>query len=58
MRVVGPDGDRLGKVRGVIADSRGQVQALLVKVDGKMATLPAANFSGRGNALVSAMGEG
>ena len=58
MRVFGPDGDRLGKVRGVIADSRGQVQALLVKVDGATATLPAANFSGSGNALVSAMGEG
>ncbi|MFM6829663.1 MAG: hypothetical protein ACKOVA_04920 [Novosphingobium sp.] len=58
MRVLGPDGDRLGKVRGVIADSHGQVQALLVKVDGATATLPAANFSGSGNALVSAMGEG
>lgn len=58
MRVLGPDGDRLGKVRGVIADSRGQVQAVLVKVDGATAALPAANFSGSGNALVSAMGEG
>lgn len=58
MRVLGPDGDRLGKVRGVIADSRGQVQALLVKIDGATATLPAANFSGSGNAVVSAMGEG
>lgn len=58
MRVLGPDGDRLGKVRGVIADSRGQVQALLVKVDGATATLPAANFSGSGNAVISAMGEG
>lgn len=58
MRLLGPDGDHLGKVRRVIADSRGQVQALLVKVDGATATLPAANFSGSGNALVSAMGEG
>lgn len=58
MRVLGPDGNRLGKVRGVIADAHGQVQELLVKVDGATATLPAANFSGSGNTLVSAMGEG
>jgi len=57
MRVLGPDGNRLGKVSGVIADVHGGVQALLVKVDGTTATLPAANFSGSGNALVSAMGE-
>jgi len=58
MRVLGPDGNRLGKVRGVIADAHGQVQELLVKVDGATATLPAANFSGSGKALVSAMDEG
>jgi len=58
MRVLGPDGHRLGKVRGVIADAHGQVQDLLVNVDGTAATLPATNFSGSGNALVSAMGEG
>jgi hypothetical protein len=57
MTVLGPDGNRLGKVRGVIADTRGQVRAVLVKVAGATATLPAANFSGRGNALVSAMGQ-
>jgi hypothetical protein len=57
MSVLGPDGNRLGKVRGVIADAHGQVQELLIKVDGTTATLPAANFSGSGNALVSAMGE-
>jgi hypothetical protein len=57
MSVLGPDGNRLGKVRSVIADAHGEVQAVLVKVDGSTATLPAANFSGKGNALVSAMGE-
>ena len=57
MRVLGPDGNHLGKVRGVIADAHGQVQELLVKVDGTSATLPATNFAGSGNALVSAMGE-
>ena len=58
MRILGPDGNRLGKVRGVIADAHGEVQQVLVKVDGETAMLPAANFSGSGSALVSAMGEG
>lgn len=57
MSVLGPDGHRLGKVRSVIADAHGEVQAVLVKVDGATATLPAANFSGEGTALISAMGK-
>ncbi|HEY9092272.1 hypothetical protein [Parasphingorhabdus sp.] len=47
--------NRLGKVRGVIADAH---EELLVKVDSATAMLPAANFSGSGNTLVSAMSEG
>lgn len=58
MNVLGPDGEKIGKIRDVIADSRGQVRELLVKVDGEKALLPAANFSGSGNAVISAMGEG
>jgi sporulation protein YlmC with PRC-barrel domain len=60
MSVLGPDGEKIGKIREVLADSRGRVQSLLVKVDGQKAMLPAANFSGSGNgkAVVSAMGEG
>jgi len=42
----------------VITDGRGEVQSLLVKVDGEQASLPAANFTGSGNAVMSAMGEG
>jgi hypothetical protein len=44
----------------VIADGRGQVQSLQVKVDGTEAMLPAGNFQagGNGSAQVSAMGEG
>ncbi|MGV3555856.1 MAG: PRC-barrel domain-containing protein [Croceibacterium sp.] len=57
MPVLAPDGEKIGKVRQVLADSRGQVQALLVKVDGEKAVIPAAQFSGSGNAVVSAMGE-
>ena len=57
MPVLAPDGEKIGKVRQVLTDSRGQVQALLVKVDGEKAVIPAAQFSGSGNAVVSAMGE-
>jgi sporulation protein YlmC with PRC-barrel domain len=56
MSVLGPDGEKIGKIREVIADSRGRVQSLLVRVDGQKALLPAANFNGK--AVVSAMGEG
>lgn len=58
MPVLAPDGEKIGKVREVITDGRGEVRSLLVKVDGEKAVLPAANFTGSGNAVVSAMGEG
>jgi len=60
MSVLDASGDKIGKVQQVIADGRGQVQSLLVKVDGTEAMLPAGNFQagGNGSALVSAMGEG
>ena len=52
------DGDKIGKVREVIADAQGNVQALVVKVDGATAMLPANAFEVDGKALVSVMGEG
>jgi hypothetical protein len=60
MSVLDAGGDKIGKVQQVIANGQGQVQSLLVKVDGAKAMLPAGNFqaAGNGNALVSAMGEG
>jgi sporulation protein YlmC with PRC-barrel domain len=60
MSVLDASGDKIGKVQQVIANGQGQVQSLLVKVDGAKAMLPAGNFqaAGSGNALVSAMGEG
>lgn len=58
MPVLSPDGERIGRVRQVISNARGEAQKILVKVDGQMATLPAANFSANGNAVMSAMSEG
>lgn len=58
MPVLASDGDRIGKVREVLTDARGHVSALLVKVDCATALIPAANFTGTGNVLVSAMSEG
>lgn len=56
--IFAPDGDRIGRVRQVFTDANGNVQQLLVKVDGEMATIPASNFQASGSGLVSAMGEG
>lgn len=53
--VSGPDGDTLGMVREVVADAHGQVEQVLVEVDGMTASLPASNFSASGDALVSTM---
>ncbi len=51
-------GKLIGTVQQVRTTGRGAVQQVLVKVGDKTATLPAANFSGSGNALVSAMAKG
>lgn len=56
--VFAPDGDRIGRVRQVVSDARGNVQQLLVKVDGQEAVLPANYFQASGSGLVSVMGEG
>lgn len=50
-------GDKIGSVRGVVADAQGQIQQLLVRVDGEHALLPSGNFQVSGEALISAMGE-
>jgi hypothetical protein len=57
MPVLAPDGERIGKVRQLFSNARGEVQQMLVKVDGATALLPAANFSASGNAVTSAMTE-
>ena len=50
-------GEKLGKVKDVVADSQGRVRALVVKVDDTTATLPAADFAANGDVLVTAMSE-
>lgn len=57
MPVLASDGDRIGKVRQIFTNGRGEVQQMLVKVDGATALLPATNFSASGNAVMSAMTE-
>ena len=50
-------GEKIGKVKEVIADAQGRVRALVIKVDDTTATLPAANFAANGDVLVTAMSE-
>lgn len=58
MPVLAPDGERIGKVRQLFTNGRGEVQQMLVKVGNSTALLPASNFSANGNALMSAMTAG
>ena len=58
MPVLSPSGERIGRVRQVVSNARGEAEQVLVKVDGKLATLPASNFSASGNGVISTMGEG
>jgi hypothetical protein len=58
MPVTDAKGKLIGTVQSVRTAGRGTVQQVLVKVKDKTATLPATNFTGSGNALVSAMGKG
>jgi len=47
----------IGTVQDVRASGTGVVQQVLVDVGNRTATLPAANFSGSGDALISGMGK-
>ncbi|MFD1789854.1 PRC-barrel domain-containing protein [Sphingomonas floccifaciens] len=58
MNVVDAKGRALGTVRSLKSEANGRVREVLVQVGDRVATLPAANFSGEGNVLVSAMGRG
>lgn len=55
--VTSPDGATIGTVSQLVTDARGNVEQVLIDVDGMGALLPAGNFSASGNALVSAMNE-
>lgn len=50
-------GEKIGKVKQVVADANGRVEALVVKVKDSTATLPAANFAANGNMLVTVMSQ-
>lgn len=56
MAVTDVKGQAIGTVQSVRTSATGAVQQVLVRVKDKTATLPAANFTGSGAALVSAMG--
>ncbi|WP_374409881.1 hypothetical protein [Novosphingobium colocasiae] len=58
MPVLAPDGERIGKVRQLFTNGRGEIQQMLVKVGDSTALLPATNFSASGNAVMSAMTQG
>jgi len=58
MVVTDAKGRAIGTVQSARSTAQGKIQSVLVKVGHKTAELPAANFSGSGNVLVSAMGKG
>ena len=51
-------GRAIGTVQNVHSTAQGTVQSVVMKVGDATTTLPAANFNGSGNVLVSAMGKG
>ena len=50
-------GEKIGKVKEVVADAKGRVTALVVKVKDTTATLPANDFAANGEVLVTAMSQ-
>jgi hypothetical protein len=58
MPVTDPRGKVIGYVQQVRQTGRGVVQAVTVEVGNRTATLPAASFSGSGDALVTGMTKG
>ncbi|HEU4820105.1 MAG TPA: hypothetical protein VFS87_02980 [Qipengyuania sp.] len=57
MPVLSPDGERFGKVRQIVTDSRGRVQGVLVRAKDRDVMIPSGNLSGSGSALVMGQGE-
>lgn len=51
-------GKTIGTVRNVVTDSRGKVRSVVVESKDRLATLPAGNFSGSGDVLVTGMTQG
>ncbi len=58
MDVTDLKGRTIGTVRNVVTGTRGRVQAVRMEIGRRLATVPAANFSGSGDVLVSAASKG
>ncbi len=56
-RVFDMAGEKIGKVKDVVADANGRVTALVVKVKDSTATLPASDFAANGDVLVTVMSQ-
>lgn len=50
-------GEKIGKIKEVVATTKGRVTALVVKVRDTTATLPASDFAANGEVLVTAMSQ-
>ncbi|MFC0588939.1 PRC-barrel domain-containing protein [Novosphingobium aquiterrae] len=48
-------GEKIGKIKEVVADASGRIKALVVNVKDTTATLPAADFAANGDVLVTVM---
>ena len=53
-----PSGERLGNVRDIVATRRGEIRELVVDTRDGPITIPAANLSGNGSALITGEGSG
>jgi len=58
MDVTDVKGRVIGEVVSVVSNARGVVQSVVVEAGDRTATIPAANFAGSGNVLVSGMSKG
>ena len=50
-------GEKIGQVQQITADAKGRVSALVVKVEGQLATLPVSDFAAMGKGLVTSLSE-
>ncbi len=58
MPVTDTKGRVIGTVQSVRNNAKGRIDAIKMTVGDRLATVPASNFNGEGNVLVSAMGKG
>lgn len=58
MPIMSPEGARLGKVREVVADGRGQIEQIVMSAKGARSVIPAGDLTASGNGLILVEGEG